>query len=81
MDTRQPITPDILKGLKDQWGQVCTDHYEAALFHVVALVAFFAVPRISELAARAKSNMSDRALWLADVQPHQDIYLDQEVKN
>lgn len=72
LDSMQPITSSILKGLKEQWSQVSvtlTSSNEMVLFHVAALLAFFATLRVCELVAGSKTDTSNRALRLSDVQP------------
>ncbi|XP_060624523.2 uncharacterized protein [Anolis sagrei] len=66
-DDRQPLTPAILKGLKQIWPRICTSPYEQALFHAAALTAFFAALRVSELVSMAKTDTSHRALLVSDV--------------
>lgn len=68
VDHRQPISPEILRGLQACWGEICSSVFEAVLFHAAALVAFFGAFRISELVAQAKSDTSGRALQVQDVE-------------
>lgn len=53
-DTKQPVSPFVLKGLLATWGIVSSSLYEAALFHAVALVAFFGALQISELVVQSQ---------------------------
>ncbi|XP_067320652.1 uncharacterized protein [Anolis sagrei] len=66
-DERQPMTPAIMKGLKQLWPRLCTSHYEQVLFHAAALTAFFGALRVSELVALSKSDTSHRALLISDI--------------
>ncbi|XP_067323198.1 integrase/recombinase xerD homolog [Anolis sagrei] len=66
-DDRQPLTPDILKGLKQIWVQVCSSIYEQRLFHAAAVTAFFGALRVSELIPASKKDLSQRALLFSDV--------------
>lgn len=66
-DSHQPITPGILRGLKDTWQGLCSLAYEARLFHAAALLAFFGALRISELVAASKGHTSSRALFFHDL--------------
>ncbi|XP_067322379.1 tyrosine recombinase XerC-like [Anolis sagrei] len=71
-DDRQPMTPAILKGLKQLWPRLCTSYYEQVLYHSAALTAFFGALRVSELVALSKSDTSHRALLISDVKVFQD---------
>ncbi|XP_067320361.1 integrase/recombinase xerD homolog [Anolis sagrei] len=66
-DNREPLTPNILKGLRQTWAQVCSSSYEQLLFHSAALIAFFGALRVSELVATGKTDGSLKALLLSDV--------------
>ncbi|XP_062973745.1 uncharacterized protein LOC134392912 [Elgaria multicarinata webbii] len=66
-DNRLPITPDILARFKSQWLFLCHSPYEAALFHAVAVTAFFGAFRISELLACSKNDRSCTALQYHDL--------------
>ncbi|XP_067326779.1 integrase/recombinase xerD homolog [Anolis sagrei] len=66
-DDRQPMTPDILKGLLKTWPSICSSKYEQLLFHAAALTAFFAALRVSELVAASKNDKSQKALIRSDI--------------
>ncbi|XP_067324594.1 integrase/recombinase xerD homolog [Anolis sagrei] len=66
-DDREPLTPNILKGLRQTWAQVCSSSYEQLLLHAAALIAFFAALRISELVPAGKTDRSNKALLFSDV--------------
>uniref|UniRef100_A0ABM5GF58 Uncharacterized protein isoform X1 n=1 Tax=Pogona vitticeps TaxID=103695 RepID=A0ABM5GF58_9SAUR len=68
MDTRAPISLELLKGIGHQLGTICRDEYEVSLFRAAALVMFFAALRISEVVAGGKGDRSRAALQMADVQ-------------
>ena len=67
-DARVPISPELLMGICRQWGSICRDEYEVALFRATGLLTFFAALRISEVVAGSKGDESRTALQLADVQ-------------
>nr|XP_060627626.1 uncharacterized protein LOC132772780 [Anolis sagrei ordinatus]XP_060627628.1 uncharacterized protein LOC132772781 [Anolis sagrei ordinatus]XP_060643558.1 uncharacterized protein LOC132782694 [Anolis sagrei ordinatus] len=71
-DDRQPMTPAILKGLKQLWPRLCTSYYEQVLYHAAGLTAFFGALRVSELVALSKSDTSHRALLISDIKVFQD---------
>ncbi|XP_067323141.1 tyrosine recombinase XerC-like [Anolis sagrei] len=71
-DDRQPLTPVILRGMKQLWPSLCTTLYEQLLFHAAALTAFFAALRVSELVALSKKDTSHRALLFSDVKIFQE---------
>ena len=68
MDTRAPISLELLKGIGHQLGTICRDEYEVSLFRSAALVMFFAALRISEVVAGGRGDRSRAALQMADVQ-------------
>lgn len=41
---RQPISPMVLKGLRQSWREVFCSEFEILLFYVVALTIFFGGP-------------------------------------
>ena len=66
-DSRSPISPALLQQLGEQWGSLCRDDYERALFKVASLIAFFGAFRVSELVAAGKEDRSGLALQQRDV--------------
>lgn len=67
-NTREPLSPSLLKGLSAQWAVLGTNAFEATLFHAAALVAFFGALRVSELMACSRTDGSGWALKVTDVQ-------------
>ena len=67
LDTRAPISPDILERMCTQWRTLCRDEYEISLFHAASLIAFFGALRISELVAQGKADKVRAALQWGDV--------------
>lgn len=67
-DTRQPLSPTVLKSLHVTWEGVCISAYETALFHSAVLVTFLGVLRAGECVASLKNDTSGRALVLQDIQ-------------
>lgn len=66
-DSRAPLSPNILKGLRAKWVDICISPYEALLFHAAALIAFFGALRIGELVLSSKHDRSNRALLYSNV--------------
>lgn len=66
-DSREPLSPRVLRGLRAQWSVLCSGNFEAALFHAAALIAFFGAFRVGELVTRSKADSSGRALQMDDV--------------
>ena len=54
-DTRRPITLDILRLIIPALHSVCVSHFEALLFRVAFLLAFFGFMRVGELTAPTRS--------------------------
>lgn len=67
-DDHVPITPEVLRGLRGSWSKVCSDLFEACLFHTAALVALFGALCISELVAHSKEDQCMRNLLFQDAQ-------------
>jgi hypothetical protein len=66
-DTRQPITPDLLKKLIAILPTVCMSMYEAKMFISVFTLAYFGLFRISELVCQNKSVADKKALQFGDI--------------
>lgn len=66
-DSREPLSPSLLKGFWFQWMALCLSTLETVLFHAAALIAFFVALRISELVAGSRRDASVCATHFADV--------------
>ena len=66
-DSRRPITPELLRGLRGQWNSICSSQYEQCLFHATALTAFNGAFRMAEVLAKAKADTTRTALWRSDL--------------
>ena len=66
-DTRQPITPDLLRKLIAVLPTVCMSMYEAKMFTSVFTLAYFGLFRISELVCQNKSVADRKALQFGDI--------------
>lgn len=67
-DTRQPLSPVVLKGLHGLCRSVCVSPSEVFFFHAAALIALFGALRVGELVVSSMGDMAGRALTFQDVQ-------------
>ena len=67
VDSRRPITFQILKRLIQVLPSICKSSYEASLFKAVFLLAFFGFLRVSEFACSSKKGDTSRVLSVGDV--------------
>ena len=66
-DVRQPITLEMLKKITHALPHVCTNTYEACVYHAAFTLAFFGFMRVSEITAECNS-ANQGALSVSDVQ-------------
>ena len=66
-DTRQPITPDLLRKLIGVLPVICMSRYEAKMFTSVFTLAFFGLFRIGELVCQNKYLANNNALQFDDI--------------
>ncbi len=71
VDTRRPVTIDILRNLPRALHHVCKSDYEKTLFTSMFTLAFFGFLRIGEIALVSKKT-PDRPLKLTDVDCKED---------
>ncbi|XP_073453710.1 integrase/recombinase xerD homolog [Aquarana catesbeiana] len=69
-DSRRPVTFEILRGIGDKLGVVCSSEYEVVLFKVAFVLAFFGAFRIGELVSPSKKVQGGIRL--------QEVQLDEE---
>ncbi|XP_073470547.1 integrase/recombinase xerD homolog [Aquarana catesbeiana] len=69
-DSRRPVTFEILRGIVDKLGVVCSSEYEVVLFKVAFVLAFFGAFRIGELVSPSKKVQGGIRL--------QEVQLDEE---
>jgi hypothetical protein len=66
-DTRQPITPELLRKLIAVLPTICRSNYEAKMVTSVFVLAFFGLFRIGELVCQNKYLAINNALQFVDI--------------